>query len=400
MARRVVTLPPGLDTASAVAFAQRARATNADVLEVRDDLVVEALPWAELAQHIPLLWSQRQPGVAWPHSAFAMMDTPLEDNRPAPGMLSFHAPQPLTTHQALETWRAVPPGCAIKHVEPLGDVASAHRLVTLQQRLRQARTGEVTVLATGPLALPFRAVLAARNALDYVALDPGFSAAVGQRLLADAVRADRSASTRKRLGIVGTGIAHSRSPRIHPAPFDRVDLPPDAPLAPLLAALHPHYGGFAVTSPFKKAAARAVGALQAAVNTLVRTPEGWRADNTDPAGAAAVLQRMNTRTVTVLGDGGAAWAVRQVPGVKVTTVVRRHDVGDIGGAVVWTWPPEVAPPQGLRFNGANVAVVAYGRPGAVVAERIRALGGTPLRLGACWFVAQARAQARLWAEAP
>ena len=64
-------------------------------------------------------------------------------------------------------WGEVPAGVLIKHVEPLGELGDAGRLLETQARLI-ARFGatRVTVLATGVLALPFRAVLARRNALD------------------------------------------------------------------------------------------------------------------------------------------------------------------------------------------------------------------------------------------
>jgi hypothetical protein len=71
----------------------------------------------------------------------------------------------------------------------------------------------------------------------------------------------------------------------------------------------------------------------------------------------------------------------------------------LGGLVVWTWPEQVEPPSGLRFENARVAVIAYGSPGRRVAEHVRRLGGVPVHLGAAWFVAQARAQRRFWESA-
>ena len=93
-----------------------------------------------------------------------------------------------------------------------------------------------------------------RRARTILALDSDFAAAPGQRLLADAVREAKRArvdGSTQRLGIFGHGIAHSRSPRLHAQPFDRIDLPEDAPMGELLDALRPHYRGFAVTNPFK-----------------------------------------------------------------------------------------------------------------------------------------------------
>jgi hypothetical protein len=46
-----------------------------------------------------------------------------------------------------------------------------------------------------------------------------------------------------------------------------------------------------------------------------------------------------------------------------------------------------------------VAVIAYGAPGLAIARKIRELGGTPVRLGPRWFIAQARRQRQLWESA-
>jgi hypothetical protein len=297
----------------------------------------------------------------------------------------------------------VPVGTQVKHVEPLGAPATAGRLFDTHAAL-VARFGadQVTVLATGPLALPFRAVLARRNALDYLALEPAWAAAPGQRLLADAVREWRRPARdpeTARLGILGHRLAHSRSPRIHQPPFDRIDLPEDVDLAALLAALRPWYRGFAVTAPFKRAAARAAGATREAVNTLVRAGTGWQSHNSDVEGARAMLEAFGEPKVTVLGDGGVGDALREAAGADYALrFVKRGEVGQapVTGAAVWTWPVTAEPPRGLRFEGARVAVIAYGPPALVLCRAIGALGGTPVRLGPRWFIAQARGQRRLW----
>ena len=267
-------------------------------------------------------------------------------------------------------------------------------------------------------ALPFRAVLAQRNALDYLAFDAAWAAAPGQRLLADAVREARGArvdGSTKRLGILGSSLGHSRSPRLHAQPFDRIDWPADAPLRELLDALAPHYRGFAVTNPFKKAVATYARATLSAVNTLVRaTPVptetdkksvlSWRSENTDVEGARVVLEKLGAKSVTVLGDGGVTVALREAANDVTLTVLTRSDFSSerapVTGAVVWTWPATVDAPATLRFENARVAVVAYGAPGRTIAAVIRARGGTPVMLGARWFIAQARRQKALWESAP
>lgn len=400
--RRVVTLPPD---AHPVEFAWKARHAGADLLEVRTDLTATEVELAPMVRALPVLVAER--GVVAPlewRQAAALLDA--DDG----SVRSFHSARPMTTHEVLAHWRDVPDGVQVKHVEPLGSLREAPRLFETQRAL-QERFGShrVTVLATGPLALPFRALLAEQNALDYLALEPTWSAAPGQRLLADAVRAHRRATkngTTERLGILGAPLAHSRSPRLHVQPFDRLDLPPDADVADVLEALRPHYRGFAVTNPFKKAAAKAANATRDAVNTLVRDEHGWSSFNTDREGAAAALsvltERADSKQVTVLGDGGVTGALREAAEqLGVVLTVKRHAEanGSINGAVVWTWPATVAPPPALRFENALVAVIAYGRPARAIAASVRERGGTALRLGPRWFIAQARRQRSLWESA-
>lgn len=377
---RVVTLPRSAD---ALAFASKAKALGADVLEVRDDLT-DRFDAARLAKVLPLMLSHRS-GSGF--TAEARRLARWEDSELGP-IVSHHFDRALTPDEAEAHW-ASSTGWLIKHVELGG---GPHLLETQRRLIARFGDGRVTVLAMGPTALPWRALLAERNAFDYLAVDEASASAPGQRLLADAVRGE--AASGARLGILGSGIAHSRSPRIHPQPFDRVDLPADCDVAALVERLLPYYRGFAVTAPFK-------GRFDAtrAVNTLVRGPDGWRAYNTDVEGARAVLERHGVAgTFTVLGDGGATWALRKVAGARAT-VVKAADVGAVTGDVVWTWPEHVPVPPRLRLDGARVLVIAYGPGAKRIAARIALLGGTPVRAGATWFVAQARAQRSLWSEA-
>ncbi len=397
--RRVVTLPPG---APPLDWARRASAAGAELLEVRTDLTPPDADLAGAAAVLPLLVAER--GAPLP-SAWRALASLLDG---AGGALhSWHAEAPVSPDEALAHWRDVPPGAQVKHVEPLGDVRDAGRLYETQRRLR-ARFGAdaVTVLATGPCAGPIRALLALDNALDYLALDGGFAAAPGQRLLADAVRASRGARVdprARRLGILGAPLAHSRSPRVHAQPFDRLELPPDADVAALLEVLRPHYRGFAVTAPFKQPVAAAVGARRPAVNTLVRGEAGYEGFNTDVEGAVATLSALTARTlerrVTALGDGGATHALAEAaaPMGLGLTVMTRATAGPVTTrGAVWTWPAPLGAPAGLRLDGVIVAVIAYGAPARAIAATVRALGGTPLRLGPRWFIAQARRQRALW----
>lgn len=409
--RRVVTLPPGVNGDAALTFAQEARRQGAELLEVRTDLHGgdSGLDLGVLARVLPLLAAVRGKESALPPSwrdQATVIDVERGgDGAPVAGLLSHHAPTPLAPSDAVAEWASagVREDQAIKHVEPLGSVGDASRLVETQRRLEDLfEVGRVTVLATGAEALPFRCVLAERNALDYVALSDSWCAAEGQRLLADAVRADAPAGI-SRLGILGARIAHSRSPRVHAQPFDRLDLPEGLDLAALLHALHPHYRGFAVTAPFKRAAAQAAKSELAAVNTLVRSEGGWRAYNTDVDGAEAVLKALSAPEVTVLGGGGATVALTAAAArtSQRVEILRRAEVttAPVRGVCVWTWPESIAPPSELHFDRARVALIAYGPPARRIAREVRSRGGDPLLLGPRWFIAQARRQRDLWRTA-
>lgn len=406
--RRIVTLPPGQDPAR---FAWRARHAGADLLEIRTDVIPHEMELRPASLALPLLVSQRgdaQVPKEWRRLA-SVFDRPIElgdDDLPIGGVVSLHTEKPMSTTEAVARWRAVQRGVSVKHIEPLGDLNELDRLFRTRASLMERFGNErVTVLVTGPLALPFRAILGVQNALDYTAMDSSWRAAPGQRLLADAVREWRKPARYgeiDRLGIIGHSIDHSRSPRIHAQPFDRIDLPEDVDLEALLRALKPHYRGFAVTNPFKKQAAAAAKAARGAVNTLVRKDGGWDTANTDVAGAAAVLEALGTRAATVLGDGGVADAIREAAaarGVALTVLKRAEANRPVSGDVVWTWPAGVEPPGELRLDGARVAVIAYGSPARIISGRVKSLGGTPVRLGPRWFIAQAREQRKLWEPA-
>jgi hypothetical protein len=411
-ARRVVTLPPSLRGSEALRFAADARSRGADVLEVRTDLhPAHTVDAAALAQQLELLVSER--GTPLPPdwvAAARWVDRDVvhagELDAPAGKLLaSHHADRPLSTEQALKLWEVgLPKNALVKHIEPIGEVSRARisELLETQARLG-ARFGaeRVTVLAMGTVALPVRAVLARRNALDYVALGGDWKAAPGQRLLSDAVREARAPTREGRLGILGTSIVHSRSPRIHHQPFDRIDIPEDASVESLVDALLPHYRGFAVTSPFKIRLARHTGSSLDAINTLVRRHDRWESFNTDTEGARTVLERLGGK-VFVLGDGGASAAIRAVAlevGCELRFLRRAEISEPLTGSGIWTWPERITPPDTLRFEGARVAVIAYGAPGRRIATEIIRRGGTPVLLGAAWFIAQARRQRALWESA-
>lgn len=109
------------------------------------------------------------------------------------------------------------------------------------------------------------------------------------------------------------------------------------------------------------------------------------------------------REVTLLGSGGAAMVLGEAAtsmGAELRTL-RREEVGHrpVRGTAIWTWPAHLPVPAGLRFEGARVAIIAYGAPARTIAREISGRGGVPLRLGPRWLIAQARRQRELWGTA-
>ncbi|MFM8597657.1 MAG: shikimate dehydrogenase [Mycobacterium sp.] len=146
----------------------------------------------------------------------------------------------------------------------------------------------------------------------------------------------------RRAGILGSPVAHSRSPQLHLAAYralglvdwtyDRIECTPDE-LPALVGSFGPEWVGVSVTMPDKFAALhfadeRTTRAdLVGSANTLVRGERGWRADNTDVDGVTGALgPRPGARSAIVLGSGGTAPAAVVALadlGVPEITVVAR-----------------------------------------------------------------------------
>ena len=193
------------------------------------------------------------------------------------------------------------------------------------------------------------------------------------------------------VALLGHPVGHSLSPAIHNAAFreqgiDAVYLA--CPVAPgrlaeavggldALGAL-----GANVTVPHKRGAldlaasasetARALGAA----NTLVRTPGGWHAHNTDVEGFLVPLAEhrdaVRGASVVVLGAGGAARAVvyaalAELEAGRVTVVARRAEqaealADDLGAA-------------------GRVEVATFEQAGAAVHSAALVVNATPLGTG-------------------
>ena len=144
----------------------------------------------------------------------------------------------------------------------------------------------------------------------------------------------------RRAAVLGSPIAHSRSPQLHLAAYralgltdwtyERIECTADQ-LPGLVSGFGPEWVGVSVTMPGKFAALRFAdertprAELVGSANTLVRTPTGWRADNTDVDGVTGALGPVSGEAVVVGAGGTARAAVVAVAdlGVRRVTVVAR-----------------------------------------------------------------------------
>ncbi|MFA5606362.1 MAG: shikimate dehydrogenase [Leucobacter sp.] len=147
------------------------------------------------------------------------------------------------------------------------------------------------------------------------------------------------------LAVLGSPIAHSKSPAIHAAAYRRLgldwtygraELQPDD-LATYLADRSSGWRGFSLTMPLKEEAARLSGLLDpvaeesGVVNTLLRldseaTP--WAGFNTDVGGLAAALEiaGLDVSSTVIIGSGATAvsaiMAVRRLGAAHVDILAR------------------------------------------------------------------------------
>lgn len=145
----------------------------------------------------------------------------------------------------------------------------------------------------------------------------------------------------RKAAVLGSPVAHSRSPQLHLAAYhalglddwtyDRIECTAGE-LPSVVRGFGPEWIGVSVTMPGKFAALETAdehterAALVGSANTLVRTPRGWCADNTDIDGVTGALGHRRVQRAVVLGAGGtapAAVAALADLGAREITVVAR-----------------------------------------------------------------------------
>lgn len=203
------------------------------------------------------------------------------------------------------------------------------------------------------------------------------------------------------LGLLGHPVAHSLSPAMHTAAlarlaqddarfahwhYDKFDIAPEN-LGDALRRLHAlGFAGLNLTVPHKEAAldhiecaddfVRAAGAA----NTLLRTPTGWRATNTDGPGLADALREdlgvaLPGATVVLLGAGGAA---RAAAVQCLRDQVAELWIGNRGAGRLRTLLEHLAPLAGsTHVRGFDLAAPPQEIPAAAILVNSTTLGLKP-----------------------
>ena len=159
--------------------------------------------------------------------------------------------------------------------------------------------------------------------------------------------------SQRRLAVLGSPIAHSRSPRIHRAAYGLLGLPweyeavecAEDRLAGWLGERDDSWRGLSLTMPLKEEAHRLAPVLDpvaeesGVVNTLLRLAggAGWAGFNTDVGGLAAAIEEagLDATSTVVLGSGATAvsavLAARRLGAAHVEIVAR--NAAAVGGLV-------------------------------------------------------------------
>ncbi|KUI31358.1 shikimate dehydrogenase [Mycobacterium sp. IS-1742] len=210
----------------------------------------------------------------------------------------------------------------------------------------------------------------------------------------------------RRAAVLGSPIAHSRSPQLHLAAYralgltdwtyERIECTAEQ-LPGLVGGFGPDWVGVSVTMPGKFAALRFAdehtdrAELVGSANTLVRTAKGWRADNTDVDGVTGALGAVDGPAI-VVGSGGTApaavVALAELGAAHLTIAARNPDkaaslvalADRLGVPAEWCDLDDAALAGLAAAAGAVVSTVP-----ADVGERYAAtLAGTPVLLDAIY----------------
>jgi len=172
---------------------------------------------------------------------------------------------------------------------------------------------------------------------------------------------------RHQAAVLGKPIAHSLSPLLHNAGYRALGLTQweytriecdEHELPQVVAGADASFRGFSVTMPGKFAAlavatdrtdrARLIGSA----NTLVRSGDGWRADNTDCDGVTGAIRTLfdapspQLGTAVIIGAGGTAPPPpRARPAALRSAPPHTHPHRPVGACGTWRIPRHHHQPQ-------------------------------------------------------
>ena len=397
------------------------------------------------ADREPILRKALEAGVEYVDLEFGSQDLPLLHGQwHSRRILSYHdlesTPTDLQTLHA--RMQSVAEGALLKIVT-FADAASDS--LRIRDLLKSSRSGGLIAFCMGTKGIPSR-VLASHwgSAAVYAPVRGAAPTAPGQIPLEDLFDLyrfrDINEETRL-LGVVGSPVAHSLSPRMHNAAFTAADLnyrylpfevTSIAEFLPVISDLPLH--GLSVTLPHKEKIlsyldevdemARGVGA----VNTVVKSWNRLEGYNTDVEAALAPLRSAMTlkgKKVAVLGAGGAARALvfglmREKARVTIfnRTASRARTLAREFGARHLPWErlrsfrcdllinatsvgldPEtgVTPVPATWIAAPHVYDIIYNPPETLLLKRARARGAMVYG-GVDMFVAQGAAQYRMFTD--
>jgi len=213
----------------------------------------------------------------------------------------------------------------------------------------------------------------------------------------------------KKAAVLGSPIAHSRSPQLHLAAYralgladwtyHRIECGADE-LPDVVGGLGPEWVGVSVTMPGKFAALRFAdqrterAELVGAANTLLRTPHGWRADNTDVDGVSGALgsEGFATGAAVVAGSGGTApAAIVALAELGITDITIAARSADKAAGLVELARRVGAAARFCDLNGgaltdavAAASVLVNTLPADVAARHAEVFAGAPVLLDAIY----------------
>ena len=338
---------------------------GAAVVELRADLFPDLAPRSAVAAcPLPILFTLRsdQEGGSGPsdpvqrrsrlsaayEAGAALLDLELDRDRelmrqlgldPERVILSWHqasGPSP-DLRQVCERLLATPARW-VKVVPAATTLDDLEQVLALHRRFNTGPQGarRLIAMATGTVGIASRHLAPLLGPpLTFVAWSDAAPAAPGQLTAArlQAVIGHLDGPPQRLFGVVGSDVSRSLSPAMHAAAYHAtglhylflpVSVPSEDELAQLFvpsgeglfSRVGLDVGGWAVTTPYKAAAARAAtvqaprARAAAAANTLVLRPRQVLADNTDGDGVVAAARITGIdprgRSALVQGTGGAA----------------------------------------------------------------------------------------------